>query len=258
MKYVIGDDVTFKASFYNPNNSPATLDADPTVQFFDGNDNLTLLNAVVEFTQTSAAEWSAVAHIPVTTQPGWYKIVWTAMVNGVSVIGSEEFELVLEGYVFINDLEKNLRRRLRDALIDPESDEGAFFLNDEIHSLLAMNGRDVIGAAYDGWLIRAAHYQQFVDISESGSDRRLSQQFKNAQAMVEFYRKAKGATDDARNGALSGRVVGATVQLRGEYVDSFGLVASANYRARQSNGAYVRIFPLHRFAGLSLLPVGAL
>ena len=75
-------------------------------------------------------------------------------------------------------------------------------------------------------------------------------------AMVEFYRKAKLGNTDTRNAAIAGRVVGEVASLRGEYVDTFGLVASARYRATQTQTGYVRIFPLYRFAGLTAaLPV---
>lgn len=256
MKYVIGDSAVFQASFYTPTNLPATLDEDPTVAFFDIEDNDALGGAVVDIEQTSPATWAAQVLIPGDVEPGWYKIVWTALINGVPAVGVENFELVIQGNVVINDLERNLRRRLRDTLTDPGDDSGAFFLDEEIHSLLAMNGNDIIGAAYDGWLVRAAFYQDHVDVIESGSDRRMSQMFKNAMAMVEFYRKAKLGNVADKNAAIAGRVVGVVASLRGEYVDTFGLVASARYRASQTQTGYVRIFPLYRFAGLTAsLPV---
>lgn len=256
MKYVIGDDAVFQASFYTPGNLPATLDDDPTVAFFDPDDVSALDGATVVIEQTSPATWAATVTIPGDTDPGWYKIVWTALINGVPAVGVENFELVIQGAVVINDLERNLRRRLRDTLADPGDDSGAFFLDEEIHSLLAMNGNDVIGAAYDGWLVRAAFYQEHIDIIESGSDRRMSQMFKNAMAMVDFYKKARDGESNTRADAIAGRVVGVVASLRGEYVDAFGILASARYRASQSTGAYVRIFPLYRFTGLqaALLP----
>lgn len=256
MKYVAGAEAVFQASFFAPGNIPVVLDADPTVEFFDLDDAPALEGVAVVISQVDTAEWSATILIPVSTDLGWYKIVWTALIDGIPAVGAENFELVAEGSVQIEDPEKSLRRRLRDVLADPPDDTDAFFMNDEIHSLLAMNSGDVIGAAYDGWLIRAAFYQEHIDIIESGSDRRMSQMFKNAMAMVDFYKKARDAESGKKADAIAGRVVGVVASLRGEYVDTFGLLASARYRASQSRGAYVRIFPLHRFSSLqvALLP----
>lgn len=241
MRISAGNAASFDASFLLPNQTPAVLVSDPTLTFFRNGVQIWEDEEVV-ITDQGSGTWSAVVIVPSDSLPGWVEAKWQVEATTGAVEGSEMFEVYV-GTVSTTQAESNLRRRLRDALPDGSDDSSAFFLNDEIHSLLAINGGSIVGAAYDGWAIRAAHYQTLVDVEESGSSRRLSQMFKNAEAMMKFYEKALESETGVNSSAIAGRVVGVVASLRGEYVDALGL---ATVGFITTDAMYVRPFPLKR------------
>jgi hypothetical protein len=106
--------------------------------------------------------------------------------------------------------EDKLRRALGDRLPIAGDDASAFFTDQDINDLLVESAGDLSHAAFLGWTARMAEYAKFVDIDESGSNRKLSQLLKNAILMVNHYGGLVGADTQA----VVGRVVGRAVNLR--------------------------------------------
>lgn len=61
---------------------------------------------------------------------------------------------------------------------------GDSFLTD----VLTRNGGDVFLAAAEVWGMKAARFSKLVDVTESGSSRKLSDKAKNATSMAAYYR----------------------------------------------------------------------
>lgn len=226
--------------------SPSVLTSPPTVEFFQKGEEIW---ADIErvTTDLDGGRWSVVITVPEDAQVGWAEVRWLAVpTDGDDVNGSESFEIVSSTFTPpLTDLEHSLRRRLRDTLSDVNDDSGAFFPNDEIHTLLAINGNSINAAALDGWLIKMAYYSKYVDVDESGSTRRLSQMFKNAEAMVAFYQKATDTENATAAVHRKQGVIGRVISLRGEYNDVFGLKFLAQNGVGLSH-VYSRPFPTKR------------
>ena len=79
--------------------------------------------------------------------------------------------------------------RLRDLTNEPTQDP--FTDQDLLDILTALTDgdgvTDVTGAAAEVWIIKAANLSNTVDMTESGSTRRLSQQYDHALAMAKLY-----------------------------------------------------------------------
>lgn len=77
---------------------------------------------------------------------------------------------------------------LRQLIGDMQPATGDPLLSDEeITLILAANKGFMNAAAAEGWAIKAGRYASLVDISEGGTDRNLSQKFKQAYQMANFY-----------------------------------------------------------------------
>lgn len=86
------------------------------------------------------------------------------------------------------DQYNRLRRLLGDQIPSGKTEDDAFFTNERLAELIESN-HNIYGAASEGWDEKAAYYSETVDIMENGSDRKLSQLFRNAKAMSDKYDK---------------------------------------------------------------------
>ena len=111
-------------------------------------------------------------------------------------------------------IQQRLRRALGERIPTGGSDQNTFFLDAEIDDLLLESGNDFNRAALKGWQEKMAEFAKFVDVDESGSNRKLATLFKNAQAMVRHYAEVVGVDVNA---AMGHGVVGRAVNLREEY-----------------------------------------
>lgn len=110
-------------------------------------------------------------------------------------------------------IEQRLRRALGERIPIGGSDQNTFFLDDEVSDLLVEAGNDFNRAALKGWQEKMAEYAKFVDVDESGSNRKLATLFKNAESMVRHYAGVVGVDVEA---AVGHGVVGRAVNLREE------------------------------------------
>lgn len=245
MKVVAGEETTMSVTF-SVGGVPVDLDSTPTFVIKTASGQTAQGASVSAVASPSTGTYTVDFSMPDSAN-GWHYAVWSGALSGDPASRTDWFEVVetVEALDIQTAQELQLRRRLNDALTGV-TDEGNFFSNEEIHDLLTLNGGSIAGASYDGWTMRAAFLSSSVDISESGSDRRLSQLFKNAMAMADFYKKARDAEAGIKAEAIAGRVVGVVTSLRGEFVDSFGIISSARYRAAQGRTTTTRWFPTHR------------
>jgi hypothetical protein len=123
-----------------------------------------------------------------------------------------------------------LRRMAGDRIPLGKSEEHAFFTNAEIDDLITTANGDLNLAAYAAWLAKAAEFAKFIDIDESGSVRKMSQMYKNADMMVKHY---EGLVEGV-SAAVMGRVVGRAICLREDaenWLSPASGVASGSHRA---------------------------
>lgn len=182
--------------------------------------------------------------IPLDAIEGLWRVDWTANVGTLEVFGTENFEVADAG-VIVNPsdsiMHSRLRARLAESKTDPDGDGSeTFFTDDQITDLLSYAANDLDGATLEGWLRKQARYSRLVDVSESGTDRKMSQKFKNASAQVKFWSDFLGGIAGSRQDALAGRVVGRAVNLRCEK-PSGPLTPFSGY------ADHIREYPLHRF-----------
>lgn len=103
-------------------------------------------------------------------------------------------------------LEDHLRLLLGERVPEGGTDADTFFSDLEITDLLDTFG-DVLLAAAAGWRSKAAEFAKYIDIDESGSTRKLSQMYRQAELQANYFSKAAGEDSTTRTAALAGGVV---------------------------------------------------
>lgn len=76
------------------------------------------------------------------------------------------------------------------------------FIDAELEAILSHSQNRLYLAAALCWAMKAAFYADLVDISESGSERKLSQLTRQAREMEALYRKQASIEEEAFLGAL--------------------------------------------------------
>lgn len=173
--------------------------------------------------------------VPEDAELGEYRVEWRSTIGGNSAFGFELFDvsnIIDGGIVAPADMQQALRDRL-----DEKTE--ALFSNDDIVDILFMHGNNLDEATVEGWQRKMARYARLVDVSESGTDRKMSQKFKNAQAMVKFWQGVLDATATIDVGRYRTLVVGRVVNLRGTGSQSL-LTPFSGY------ADHVREYPTHR------------
>lgn len=112
------------------------------------------------------------------------------------------------------------------------------FATEDLQMLLDMNNDDIIGAAADGWEIKAGFYHALIDINENGSDRKMSQMYDHADKRAKSFRSQ---LDKIAERTGSPRVAGVGAEVWGE-TDVWERISifSDNY-------GNIRTYPLYRF-----------
>jgi hypothetical protein len=177
---------------------------------------------------------------------GLWRIDWIVDVNSeIRALGQEYFELYDEasGPPTDPDAQFNalFRSRLSEIKGDPMGNgSDTFFTDSEIELISSLFDGNLDRATLEGWKWKVAKYAKLVDITESGSDRKLSQKFKQAKDMVALWRGILKDADDGLAAALAGRVVGRAVNLRDDGCDTSNPYPFSGY------SDHIRIFPSHR------------
>lgn len=184
--------------------------------------------------------------IPLDATLGLYEARWEAEIGGLVAVGEDPFEVESGGVVTPVDLQEIIVLRSRLAEPKPEGDADGtqtFFSDNTLQMMYAGAGGDLDEATLEGWMRKAAYYQQFYNVGESGSERQMSQKFRQAVAMVDIWRSVVNKNAQGRTGAsLRGSVVGRPVNLRQNgYVDAAPLSWPFS-----GYSEHIRIFPTHR------------
>jgi hypothetical protein len=109
--------------------------------------------------------------------------------------------------------------------------------------MVSANGDNYNLTVYEGWRWKMARYSRLIDITESGSDRKMSQKYKHAKEMVAYWKSICGDEETALAAATAGRIVGKAVNLRCTPDPS----AASGYPFWNEGGDNVRYFPSYRF-----------
>lgn len=243
MRYAPGTTAELTATISESDGDPI----DPTsvlVDIYDGDGTAVVDDGVPD--QVSTGLYRYEYDIPSDADKGLWRIEWRIVVSGNASLGVEYFEVYEESdpapsevNFVINSL---LRSRLAEVKTDPLGDGSETRFTDlQLAMIYDLAGSNLDKATLEGWRWKMAYYAQLVDITESGSDRNLSQKFKQAKDMVDFWRKFIADDDVATSAALAGRVVGRAINLRCDDSEDSG-----NPYPFSGYSYHIRIFPTHR------------
>lgn len=112
------------------------------------------------------------------------------------------------------------------------------FATEDLQMLLDMNDGDIIGAAADGWEIKAGFYHALIDVNENGSDRKMSQMYDHADKRAKSFR-SRADKAIALAGAPRVAGIGADVWESSDVWERISMF-SDNY-------GNIRTYPLYRF-----------
>ncbi len=243
MRYAPGTTATLTATIAKSDGTPIN----PTsilVDIYDGDGTLVVDDQVP--TQISTGLYEFDYDIAEDADKGLWRIEWRLVVQGAASVGVEYFEVYElgdpapeEANVIINTL---LRSRWAELKTDPLGDgSDTMFTDSQIAMIYELSGQSVDKSTLEGWRWKMARYAQLVDITESGSDRKMSQKFKQAKEMVDWWRRFIGDTEADDAAAMAGRVVGRVVNLRGT-----GKLCLDNPYPFSGYSEHIRLFPTHR------------
>lgn len=91
---------------------------------------------------------------------------------------------------------ERLRQRLGETVPPGGTADDTLFTDEAIDDLLTRHDGDFIAAVREGWGIKAAELANLVNTNESGTSRSMSQLYKNALEMVNFYGGNIDVVDD--------------------------------------------------------------
>lgn len=82
-----------------------------------------------------------------------------------------------------------LRLLLGEQIPEGGNEQDTFFTELQVQSLLDNNGNSMNLAAVEGWTMKMARYARLIDMDEAGAARKLSQKYRQAREMSNFFIK---------------------------------------------------------------------
>lgn len=82
-----------------------------------------------------------------------------------------------------------LRLLLGEPIPEGGDEQDTFFTNAQVEALLTDNGDSMNLAAVEGWTMKMARYARLIDMDEAGAARKLSQKYRQAREMTNFFIK---------------------------------------------------------------------
>jgi hypothetical protein len=119
-------------------------------------------------------------------------IVTTGQGSSATIAG-DLFEFVDESVpTYLDPIDKlsNLRTLIGERVRVGQQPSDTLFDDAELNGMIARHNGNLYLAAAEAWNAKAAEYADMVDVNESGSQRQLSQLFKQALAMSKMYEQA--------------------------------------------------------------------
>jgi len=89
----------------------------------------------------------------------------------------------------LGDAVSRLRALLGERVVSGDDISNSFFTDEEVFGLLNMANQNLNLAAMYGWSIKAAEFARLIDYDESGSNRKLSQRYRQAQSQLTFFQQ---------------------------------------------------------------------
>jgi hypothetical protein len=121
-----------------------------------------------------------------STNPDTAEAIFTF---AAQVVPSEFIAIPLDVGVALT-LVENLRLLLGERIPASGTEADTRFLDDEIATVINRHNGNLYLAAGELWSVKAAIFASLTDVSESGSERKLSQLFRQATQMAQSYTKA--------------------------------------------------------------------
>lgn len=145
--------------------------------------------------------------------------------------------------------EQQLRLLVGERIPPGGSETDTLFSNEELSIILNRHNDEFNSAAAEAWAIKAAEFAVLIDVSEEGSERRLSQRYRHAMLQLDYYSNLVQADKDAllevaRRGVVARSAAWATPASDELPRDSQSVESSPWDSGRP---AHVRPYPLHRF-----------
>lgn len=111
----------------------------------------------------------------------------------------------------MSDATDRLRLLLGESIPEGGTEQDTFFTDAQVQALLTDNGDDMNSAAAEGWTMKMARYARLIDMDEAGAARKLSQKYRQAREMTNFF--IKGINDAQAVSALTYRAKAKVVNL---------------------------------------------
>jgi len=92
-------------------------------------------------------------------------------------------------------------QELRDLIAEPDDTNG--WTDERLGEILDARDEDVRASAGHVWTVKASTYASLVDVSESGSSRKLSDLHRNALVMAGMFEETSTETNVARRPRIS-------------------------------------------------------
>lgn len=183
----------------------------PTVDIFDPAGNYVVQNHVP--TREAVGEYYYVYTVPPLAPVGTWSIRWTGTINGAVVSSGEAFEVLTAGSLDTTVAGVARIRILTGEVIPPGGTDANTRFSDVDLTDIYSRHATLSGAVLEVWQAKAAYFAQYIDIEESGSNRKFSQLYKNANEQVALWQKRVEDEDDiVADTVAATRVVGSPVR----------------------------------------------
>lgn len=186
--------------------------------------------------------------IPSDADPGTWSGVWEATRDGVLQIKREDITVVSAGSLLTDPYSiTGLRLLLWEQIPEGGTEADTNFTDTQLALVLAMGNGVLSRAAAIGWSIKGGKYSKMIDISESGSNRRLNQLFTNCERMWKQF-SVEAEKEETLVLAAGSRAVGAVgFSILGDSAPAELVSLFASYKMDSVN---IRAFPLKRFPAI--------
>jgi hypothetical protein len=223
MSYPVGRTANLRATFLNRAGELADPD-EVTVSVFDPTETPVVVDAIP--VRESVGRFRYDLDLAADDPLGQWHIDWHALIDDLVADGREDFAVTLYAEIESDAANENLlRSRLGEVSKLPYSEQGSdtIFSTAEITEILARFPGDLDSATLEGWERKSARMSNLVDVAESGAQRTMTDKFKQAKQMCDFWRNVVHQGANMRAAAMSGRAVGKVLSLREPVTPTFAI-----------------------------------
>lgn len=223
MTYPVGRTANLRATFLDRDGNLADPD-EVTVNIFDPAEVQVVVDGIP--VRESVGQYRYDLELAEDDPIGQWHADWHALIDDLVADGREDFTVTLYAEIESDAANENLlRSRLGEVSKLPYSEQGSdtIFSTAEITEILARFPGDLDSATLEGWERKSARMSNLVDVSESGAQRTMTDKFKQAKQMCDFWRNVVHQGANARAAAMSGRAVGKVLSMREPVTPTFAI-----------------------------------